>query len=131
MYFAFLMYNIGEVDTDAQPLFTDHDLDHSDTCVHCEAVVTLFKILTGLLEQMKPQIPPVIFNQSLWKLRRGEFDINVFKGYKMRSTITRRTWSGLKQEATDSDAFMLFDFPMKFMLQQFRGTTTGWFARVS
>ena len=57
--------------------------------------------------------------------------INFFKGYKIRSTITRRTWSGLKQEATDSDAFMLFDFPMKFMLQQFRGTTTGWFARVS
>ena len=121
----------AQVDTDAQPLFTDDDLDHAETCVYCEAVITIFKILTGLLEGMKPQIPAVIYNKSLWKLRRGEFDINFFKGYKMRSQVTRRTWNGLKQEATDSDAFVLFDFPMKFMLKQYRGTTTGWFARVS
>ena len=104
---------------------------HDKTCESCEAVVTIFKVLTGLLERMKENVPAVKYNQLLYTLRKNEFHVNTFKGYKMRTRITREAWSNLKQKSDSMNtAFMLFDFPMKFFLKQNRGTTVGWFGKV-
>ena len=104
---------------------------HDKNCDFCEAVVTLFKILTGLLERMQENMPATTYNQLLYKLRKSEFHVNTFKGYQMRCRITRDAWSKLKRESDNMNtAFMLFDFPMKFFLKQNRGTTVGWFGRV-
>ena len=68
----------------------DFDIDHSDTCEFCDGIVTLFKILTGLLSRMQEHIPPIKYNDALYKLRRSEYRINFFKGYQMRTTVTSR-----------------------------------------
>ena len=57
----------------------NEDNQHKTSCVFCEGVVTLFKILTGLLEKMKDHLPPVRFNTALFKLRKCEYNINFFK----------------------------------------------------
>ena len=104
---------------------------HSENCDFCEAVVTLFKILTGLLERMKENVPVIKYNQLLYKLRKSEYHVNTFKGYQMRTRITRDAWNNLKRKSDHMNtAFMLFDFPMKFFLKQNRGTTVGWFGKV-
>ena len=103
---------------------------HDENCKFCDSIVTLFKVLTGLLVRMQPNIPPVKFNQALYKLRRSEYHINDFKGYQMRIKITRNAWHDLRLRSLSSWAFILFDFPMKYFLKQYRGTTKGWFGQV-
>ena len=103
---------------------------HDENCPFCDAVVTLFKVLTGLLIRMQPNIPPVKFNQALYKLRRSEYHVNEFKGYQMRTKITRTAWHDLRERSLSSYAYVLFDFPMKYFLKQFRGTTKAWFSQV-
>ena len=103
---------------------------HDGNCAFCDSVVTLFKVLTGLLMRMQPNIPPVKFNQALYKLRRSEYHVNDFKGFQMRTKITRTAWHNLRERSESSWAFVLFDFPMKYFLKQYRGTTKGWFSQV-
>ena len=103
---------------------------HDENCAFCDSVVTLFKVLTGLLMRMQPNIPPVKFNQALYKLRRSEYHVNAFKGFQMRAKITRSVWHDLREHSLSSMAFVLFDFPMKYFLKQYRGTTKGWFSQV-
>ena len=110
------------------------DEDHDENCVFCDAVVTLFQILTGLLDQLQAknaQLPAVKYNQLLYLLRKCEYDIDFFKGWKVRSYVTRKARSTREEESTCSDAYLVYDFPMKYFLQQHRGTTTGWFGKVS
>ena len=109
----------------------DCDIDHSENCEFCDAVVTLFKILNGLLDRMQPYIPPVTYNKALYKLRKSEYHVNTFKGYQMRTTVTRKVWRGLKQRVSESVVYVTFDYPMKYFLKQYRGTTTGWYGKVN
>ena len=90
----------------------EDDMDHDDTCIHCEAVVTTFKILSGLLNKMQPHISLLLYNQLQYKLWKSEHHINYFKGYVMRTMITRMAWNSLKAQCLENAAFMTFDFPM-------------------
>ena len=89
----------------------EEESGHTETCVFCDGVVILFKVLTGILEQMRPYIPPIKYNQSLYRLRKSEYFVNVFKGYQMRTRVTRNAWNGLKAKSTSSIAYVIFDFP--------------------
>ena len=116
---------------DPDDFWSDDYNDYTESCAFCEAVVTLFKILTGLLNRMQPHMPPVKFNQYLFKLRRSEYDVNFFKGYQMRKMVSRKAWDILKEQCPNYVTFMTFDFPMRYFLKQNRGTTIGWYGRVS
>ena len=116
------MFSEGEMERELSP--------HDENCAFCDAVVTLFKVLTGLLMRMQSNVPPIKFNQALYKLRRSEYHINDFKGFQMRAKITRTAWHNLRERSESSWAFVLFDFPMKYFLKQYRGTTKDWFSQV-
>ena len=59
---------------------TEEDDAHRDDCPFCDGIVTIFKVMTGMLENLKDDMPPAEFNQALFKLRKCEYDINFFKG---------------------------------------------------
>ena len=94
-------------------MFIDEEEDsaHTETCVFCDGIVILFKVLTGILEQMRPYIPPIKFNQWLYRVRKSEHYVNVFKGYQMRTQVTRKSWNDLKAKSSTYIAFVIFDFP--------------------
>ena len=116
----------GEVE-----MFPDEDsIYHKDNCDFCDGVVTLFKILTGILERMEVYMPQAKYQQALYNLRRSENHVNVFKGYQIRTAITREAWSSSKKKYSASKAFLTYDFPMNYFLEQNRGTTRGWFGKV-
>ena len=94
-------------------MFNDEEEDsaHTETCAFCDGIVILFKVLTGILEQMRPYIPPIKFNQWLYRLRKSEHYVNVFKGYQMRTRVTRNSWNSLKAKSSTYIAFVIFDFP--------------------
>merc|ERR1712051_306156 len=79
-------------------LYSDDCDNYTESCAFCDSIVTLFKVLTGLLSRMQPHIPPVKFNQHLFKLRRSEYDVNFFKGYQMRKMVSRKAWQILKEQ---------------------------------
>ena len=55
----------------------------------------------------------------------------VFKGYQMRTRVTRQAWEQLQKKATNTTVYCTFDYPMKYLLKKHRGTTIEWFAKVS
>ena len=54
-------------------MFPDEiDIYHKDNCDFCDGVVSLFKIITGILERMQVYMPQATYNQALYNLRRSE-----------------------------------------------------------
>ena len=60
-----------------------------------------------------------------YDLKRSEFHINFFKGFTMRSKLSRKTWRDIKNDLSDTECVLTVDFPMKFFEDQYRGTTNG------
>ena len=71
----------------------DLDMDHSESCAFCDGVVTIFKILTGLLGRMQPHMPPVKYNVALHKLRKSEYNVNFFSIDKWSESPVLKSFS--------------------------------------
>ena len=107
-------------------------IDHDGVCHHCEAVPQLFKILTGLLMQLRPHLRPTDFNTMLYHLQKAEFHIHAFKAFTMRSSVSRKQWNLFKKAGDVTyKAFCVVDFPMKQEGKKNKSKTTEWYGKVS
>ena len=102
-----------------------------DGCEFCEAIPTIFKIMTGIVAQMKDHLQPTKYNQIKYNLQQAEYHIHSFKGFIMRSLLSRRQWNEFKKLEGKGQATMLVDFPMRFEPKKFHTTTTEWYGKAS
>ena len=98
---------------------------HKEECLQCEAIPTIFKIMSGILQQMEGHMKATDFRKAKYALKKSEFYIDFFKGFTIRSKLSRQTWRDIKNNLSESECLMTFDFPMKFQEDKYRGVTTG------
>ena len=100
-----------------------------DGCKFCEAIPTMFKVMTGIVRNMREHLLPTQLNQMIYNLQRSEFHIHAFKGYLMRSLLARLQWDEFSKLEKDGQATLVVDFPMKKEPQKGKETTEEWYSK--
>ena len=126
----FCKYQEDMMDTDDLDSENEGASAHKgDGCDYCEAVPTLFKVITGIVRKMEGHLSPTKLPQMIYNLQRSEFHINAFKGTLMQDNLSRRQWNQFSKLEQKGQATLVVDFPMKYEPKRRKEKTDEWYAK--
>ena len=76
------------------------------SCPFCEAVPTICKIITGLVDRFKDELDKTVYNKWMFQLEQAELAINNYKKFVLRSLPSINVWNNLMQRKDPHQAFL-------------------------
>ena len=84
--------------------------------------------LEGILNYVKEKnlLPPLKINMLRFEIQDSHRKIFAFIGHAIRNQVQNNHWEGLMHQMKPHQAFVTFDWAMKFLSKKYRETSKDW-----